>query len=264
MKWLFAVLVALNIIVFGGMVFSHMMTPQTAMAQAPAQPSGGQQAQPTVVQIHTNSPAPAPTDNRAPEPTTRPAVNAPINNTARRPAEAPKPNTDNAAAGIQSPNTACTASAIMPEDDYHRIKGLLSSWPHSATRVTERRNDNNANNARYRLSVALDGEAQSVQERLKNAGFTSSAISDGRVQLGVFNSEQQAERAATRARQAGFVPQIARVSNSGAEQSAALGESKMQLTFINVNDQAAAGINNVIGRYASLRRAPCRQPRPAS
>lgn len=259
MKWLFAVLVALNIIVFGGMVFSHMMTPPQTPAQATAPVSGS--PQPTVVQIHTNT---APASNNNSNSATTPAVAAPRNTTPaapapRRPAETARSDTAASPAnGIQSPNTACTASAVMPEDDYHRIKGLLSRWPHSAARVTERRNDNANTNARYRLSVTVDGD--NAQERLKNAGFNGIAISGGQAQLGTFNSEQQAEHAATRARQAGFVPHIARISQSGSEQSAALGESKMQLTFINVNNEAAAGISSVIGRYASLRRAPCRQP----
>lgn len=262
MKWLFAILVALNIIVFGGMLFSRMGAPQQHQAAAPpAAP-----AQPTVVQIHTGAqpaaPAPqAPAQPSAPtsaQTTPRTPASAPrrANETAGKPAEpaAPKQNDS----GIRAPATACTATAVMPEDDYHRIKGLLSRWPHSATRVVERRNDSRQAAARYQVSVAVDGDQQETAAKLKSLGLNSTPAG-GRLNIGTFNNEQQAERAAARARQAGLVPQINRTGSGGSEQSAALGESKMQLTFINVDDAAAAGISGVIGRYASLRRAPCRR-----
>lgn len=262
MKWLFAILVALNIIVFGGMLFSRMAAPQQQQAAAPPAVA----TQPTVVQIHTGSqqqaapaapqspqagPVPAPAAQRSPASVPRRA-----NETAGKPAEpaAPK-NTDS---GIRAPATACTAVAVMPEDDYHRIKGLLSRWPHSATRVVERRNESRQAAARYQVSVAVEGDEQETAAKLKSLGF-SAAPAGGRLNIGTFNNEQQAERAAARARQAGLVPQINRTGSGGSEQSAALGESKMQLTFINVDDAAAAGISGVIGRYASLRRAPCRR-----
>lgn len=260
MKWLFAILVALNIIVFGGMLFSRMAAPQQQQAAAPPAVA----TQPTVVQIHTGSqqqaapttptqaaPVPAPASQRTPAAAPRRA-----NETASKPAEAPAPKNNDS--GIRAPATACTATAVMPEDDYHRIKGLLSRWPHSATRVVERRNDSRQAAARYQVSVAVEGDEQEAAAKLKSLGL-GAVPAGGRLNIGTFNNEQQAERAAARARQAGFVLQINRTGHGGNEQSAALGESKMQLTFINVDDAAAAGISGVIGRYAALRRALCRR-----
>lgn len=264
MKWLFAILVALNIIVFGGMLITRMAAPPQQQAAAPA-PA----AQPTVVQIHTapaqnssegSNPAPsaAPQPVPAPAPRNSPAGPAPRRNADGNRTATPSPDKAPADSGIRAPNTACTASAVMPEDDYHRIKGLLSRWPHSASRVVERRNGGGRQNAeRYQVSVGIEGDINEFTAKLKSLGFNA-APAGGRMGIGTFNSEQQAERTAARARQAGLNPQISRIGNSGSDHSAALGESKMQLTFINVDDTAAAGISGVIGRYSPLRRAPCR------
>ena len=262
MKWLFAILVALNIIVFGGMLV-------TRMAQQQSTPLVQQQQQPTTVVVHAT---PAAHPASAQQQATIPA--APVDPARPRPPIAPnrsnvpaKPAADTAAAkptadsGIRTPNTACTAVAVLPEDDYHRIKGLLARWPHAATRVVERRRDNGRQqrqNERYQVSVTIEGDVQEFTAKLRSQGFRAS-VAGGRMSLGLFNSEQQAEQTAAKARQAGLNPQITRTGSNGSEQSAELGESKMQVTFMNVDDSAAAGISSVIGRYANLRRAPCRR-----
>ena len=158
--------------------------------------------------------------------------------------------------------TACTAVAVLPEDDYHRIKGLLARWPHAATRVVERRRDSGhaqRGSERYQVSVTIEGDVQEFTAKLRSQGFRNASVAGGRMSLGSFSSEQQAEQTAARARQAGLNPQIIRTGSSGGEQSAELGESKMQITFMNVDDNAAAGISSVISRYSHLRRAPCRR-----
>ena len=152
--------------------------------------------------------------------------------------------------------------AVLPEDDYHRIKGLLARWPHAATRVVERRRDSGRpqrGSERYQVSVTIEGDVQEFTAKLRSQGFRNASIAGGRMSLGSFSSEQQAEQTAAKARQAGLNPQIARTGASGGDQSAELGESKMQVTFMNVDDNAAAGISSVIGRYSHLRRAPCRR-----
>ena len=171
----------------------------------------------------------------------------------------PKPTPES---GIRAPNTACTAVAVLPEDDYHRIKGLLARWPHAATRVVERRRDSGhaqRGSERYQVSVTIEGDVQEFTAKLRSQGFRNASVAGGRMSLGSFSSEQQAEQTAAKARQAGLNPQIARTGASGGDQSAELGESKMQVTFMNVDDNAAAGISSVIGRYSHLRRAPCRK-----
>ena len=262
MKWLFAVLVALNIIVFGGMLVTRM-----AQQQQPVPVVQQQQPQPTTVVVQTAPAQPAapqqPTTPVPPVDTGRPRTPAAPgrSNTPAKPAgEAqPKPTPES---GIRAPNTACTAVAVLPEDDYHRIKGLLARWPHAATRVVERRRDSGhaqRGSERYQVSVTIEGDVQEFTAKLRSQGFRNASVAGGRMSLGSFSSEQQAEQTAAKARQAGLNPQIARTGASGGDQSAELGESKMQVTFMNVDDNAAAGISNVIGRYSHLRRAPCRK-----
>lgn len=261
MKWLFAILVALNIIVFGGMLV-------TRMSQQSAAPVVQQQPQPTTVVVHA-----APAQSTAPQPQGAVPV-LPVDPARARQSAAParanspaqtKPADGQAKptpeSGIRAPNTACTAVALLPEDDYHRIKGLLSRWPHAATRVVERRRDSGRTqrSERYQVSVAIEGDVQEFTAKLRSQGFRNASVAGGRMSLGSFTSEQQAEQTAVKARQAGLNPQIARTGAGGGEQSAELGESKMQVTFMNVDDSAAAGISSVIGRYSSLSRAPCRR-----
>ena len=262
MKWLFAVLVALNIIVFGGMLVTRM-----AQQQQPVPVVQQQQPQPTTVVVQ-----PAPAQPAAPQ---QPATPVPPADTGRprppaslsRPAAPaksagetqPKPTPES---GIRAPNTACTAVAVLPEDDYHRIKGLLARWPHAATRVVERRRDSGRpqrGGERYQVSVTIEGDVQEFTAKVRSQGFRNASVAGGRMSLGSFSSEQQAEQTAARARQAGLNPQIIRTGSSGGEQSAELGESKIQVTFMNVDDNTAAGISSVISRYSHLRRAPCRK-----
>ncbi|MBH5328197.1 cell division protein [Eikenella sp. S3360] len=263
MKWLFAILVALNIIVFGGMLVTRMAQPQPAPVVQPQQ-------QPTTVVVHA-----APAQNTAPQQAQQGVPVLPAD--AARPRQSAAPARGNAPAqgkpaegqpkptpesGIRAPSTACTATALLPEDDYHRIKGLLARWPHAATRVVERRRDGGRaqrGGERYQVSVAIEGDVQEFTAKLRSQGFRSASVSGGRMSLGSFANERQAEQTAVKARQAGLNPQIARTGAGGGEQSAELGESKMQVTFMNVDDNAAAGISSVIGRYSSLRRAPCRR-----
>ncbi|WP_164726763.1 SPOR domain-containing protein [Eikenella corrodens] len=262
MKWLFAVLVALNIIVFGGMLVTRM-----AQQQQPVPVVQQQQPQPTTVVVQTAPAQPAaPQQPATPVPpldTGRPRPPASLSRPAAPAKSAgetqPKPTPES---GIRAPNTACTAVAVLPEDDYHRIKGLLARWPHAATRVVERRRDSGRpqrGSERYQVSVTIEGDVQEFTAKVRSQGFRNASVAGGRMSLGSFGSEQQAEQTAARARQAGLNPQIIRTGSSGGDQSAELGESKMQVTFMNVDDSAAAGISSVISRYSHLRRAPCRR-----
>ena len=60
-------------------------------------------------------------------------------------------------------NRLCTSSAtvVMDEDDYHRIKGLLGKWPHAASRSIEKRNGasgGEASSKTFRVVLPADGD----------------------------------------------------------------------------------------------------------
>lgn len=180
MKWLFAVLVALNIIVFGGMVASRVAEKQRN-ASVPAQSVGvPQQQQPQAAPVEILRPAevstpewvavqtPVGAASAASEPESEEARLARLKaeqeakekeakeleeknrkereEKARREQlekeKAKREQEQQKAAEAKKESSQCTSSAsvTLNEDDYHRIKGLLRQWPHAASRTVEKRN----------------------------------------------------------------------------------------------------------------------------
>ena len=151
---------------------------------------------------------------------------------------------------------------MLPEDDYHRIKGLLSRWPHAASRFVEQGSSApaKATSSRVRYMVSIDGGAD-MRARLKEQGFDT-AISNGRLSLGVFNRRNDAEALLARAKINGFSQaEITQLGGSSATEAptAALSVAKMRITFIQVDDQAAQDINQIIQRYGRLQRGSCKK-----
>ncbi|MDK4689455.1 hypothetical protein [Kingella negevensis] len=182
MKWLFATLVALNLIVFAGMIASKIYPIKKAPAQVAQQ---AQQPQPTVI-INTTGAAPAAqatsasatvttaTANTATAATPAKRVTPPTtNNTKPSNSTAltqPKTNNTSSSQAVttgtaQANYRNCSASVSMPEDDYHRIKGLLKTFPHAATRQVIDGSEGNHSSARMNvlfMSVS-DQEAGTIQ-----------------------------------------------------------------------------------------------------
>lgn len=142
MKWLFMTLIGLNLIVFAGMIAGKMWkeykpTPVAATSQqAPVQviinPNelAGATAASSVKTVAGSSATTTPNVIKPvvvpPKNDKQPVVKAevkPSNNNEVRPVEKPQANYKN-----------CSARVSMPEDDYHRIKGLLGKYPHAASR----------------------------------------------------------------------------------------------------------------------------------
>ena len=268
MKWLFAILVALNIIVFGNVVASKMMRPPhaTAQVEAPATaltPTPAASVTEPVVTI--NPPEPASAVAPPPETKTRAELRAEAAAKARAEAAAKaraETQTQTTPSSPAAPAINCSATAVLPEDDYHRIKGLLSRWPHAASRFVEQGGSTpaKATSSRVRYMVAIDGGAD-MRARLKEQGFDT-AISNGRLSLGVFNRRNDAEALLARAKINGFSQaEITQLGGTTATEApaAALSVAKMRITFIQVDDQAAQDINQIIQRYGRLQRGSCKK-----
>ena len=268
MKWLFAILVALNIIVFGNVVASKLMRPPhaTAQVEAPATaltPTPAASVTEPVVTI--NPPEPASAVAPPPETKTRAELRAEAAAKARAEAAAKaraETQTQTTPSSPAAPAINCSATAVLPEDDYHRIKGLLSRWPHAASRFVEQGGSTpaKATSSRVRYMVAIDGGAD-MRARLKEQGFDT-AISNGRLSLGVFNRRNDAEALLARAKINGFSQaEITQLGGSSATEAptAALSVAKMRITFIQVDDQAAQDINQIIQRYGRLQRGSCKK-----
>lgn len=126
MKWLFATIVALNIVVFAGIVGYQLFEKRMPVQQLP-NPTVAPQAPAPQVIINTGGTTvatpPASRSNRNTESAATTANEQTRSNQ--------RTNTETAKTPQYKP---CSARISMPEDDYHRIKGLLNRFPHAATR----------------------------------------------------------------------------------------------------------------------------------
>lgn len=251
MKWLFAILVALNIVVFGSMVAGKLVHINATPATTPASTSADTENTAPTPSISVGAASSAATSSSTrTEPTTT---------TDKRPEE-PKNKTDAAAPApvtTAAPAANCSATAVLPEDDYHRIKGLLERWPHAATRFVEKNNGPaRSSTTRYMVTIGNDYNAD-TRSRLQSQGFNYALI-QGKVSLGVFNHKKDADSLVARAKINGFGDAQTESLGGNSDNSASLSVAKMRVVFSQVDDQAAKDINAVIQRYGRLQRSSCR------
>ena len=282
MKWLFAALVALNIIVFGGMI-THRLNNAKSPNTAPVEGGAHELAQPESLRPQQ---APAPADNAQPdwlqtdetqadlpEPESEEAIaerkkkeeeeqarrekeKAAAENTNPNAAANENPAAKNAAAARQ-----CTsnASVTLDEDDYHRIKGLLTRWPHAASRTVEKRGASKDHAAKtFRVVLPADSEAMNRLEALGNKGFNGT-LHNGEISLGVMKSRSSAQVLISRLSAAGFGgARIVEQDDKGNAADSTLSVSRMTVIFMSVDEKDAQEIRNIVGRYGSLNMKTCK------
>lgn len=295
MKWLFAVLVALNIIVFGGMVASRVAekqknavaptVPIVAGAQQELKPPAAANDRPPEILypdwISKNDPRPV-----ASEPLDDEVVLAALaqkvkeeeaakekkereekakreqlerEKAAREKAESAAEQKEQSRAG----QCVSTASITFDEDDYHRIKGLLQQWPHAASRTVEKRSNSKKAAAptekTYRVLVSAGDDVIEQLDNLAAKGFSGS-LYEGDISVGVTSSRSAAQVLISRLSTAGFggtrIQEQGGRDNSSNDRS--LSVSKMHVTFFGVDDKSAQAIQNVVDRYGRLNRRSCR------
>ena len=166
MKWLFATLVGLNLIVFAGMIATKIYKnnqPIAVQAPAPIAPT-----QPPVVINMGGTSLPAPTASPNTTTTSKTTQSARVA-TPSKPAPTHKPTIEKAEAPSepQVKYRNCSARVSMPEDDYHRIKGLLARFPHAATRQVVQGGEEGDSQISSRMNVLFmslsDEDANTVQ-----------------------------------------------------------------------------------------------------
>ena len=295
MKWLFAALVALNIIVFGGMI-THRLNNAKSPNAAPVEGGAHELAQPESLRPQQ---APAPADNAQPdwlqtdetqadlpEPESEEAIaerkKKEEEEQARREKEkkereekARREKEKAAAAGNTTPTAAsenpttkntpaahqCTsnASVTLDEDDYHRIKGLLTRWPHAASRTVEKRSASKDHAAKtFRVVLPADSEAMNRLEALGNKGFNGT-LHNGEISLGVMKSRSSAQVLISRLSAAGFGgARIVEQDDKGNAADSTLSVSRMTVIFMSVDDKDTQEIRNIVGRYGSLNMKTCK------
>lgn len=295
MKWLFAALVALNIIVFGGMI-THRLNNAKSPSATPVEDGAHELAQPESLRPQQ---APASADNAQPdwlqtdetqadlpEPESEEAIaerKKKEEELARREKEkkereekalrekekaAAAGNSEPAAAANENPaakNAAaahqCTsnASVTLDEDDYHRIKGLLTRWPHAANRTVEKRGAAKDQAAKtFRVLLPADSEAMNRLEALGNKGFNGT-LHNGEISLGVMKSRSSAQVLISRLSAAGFGgARIVEQDDKGNAADSTLSVSRMTVIFMSVDEKDAQEIRNIVGRYGSLNMKTCK------
>ncbi|MCO6506031.1 MAG: hypothetical protein J6570_02835 [Snodgrassella sp.] len=272
MKWLFAILVALNIIVFGSMIAGklvHGISASPAVASVASAPS------PAVETV-----APANPDISVRHDIEATASSMPVARTASKidTVAANKPKTDNPTNVDKSdksdksekpttPTTnTCTATVTLPEDDFHRIKGLLNHWPFTTSRFIEQvSNTTKPHRAPTptRYMVALSSSSDSnTRARLQEQGFDY-GINQGKVSLGVFNRREDAESLMARAKMQGFSDAFVTTLGGSSSDSdsdsqsahSAISIAKMRVVFSSVDNSAIHDINAITGRYGRIQRS---------
>ncbi|MBF1292386.1 MAG: cell division protein [Neisseria sicca] len=166
------------------------------------------------------------------------------------------PAAKNAAAARQ-----CTsnASVTLDEDDYHRIKGLLTRWPHAASRTVEKRGASKDHAAKtFRVVLPADSEAMNRLEALGNKGFNGT-LHNGEISLGVMKSRSSAQVLISRLSAAGFGgARIVEQDDKGNAADSTLSVSRMTVIFMSVDEKDAQEIRNIVGRYGSLNMKTCK------
>lgn len=264
MKWLFAILVVLNIVVFGSMVAGKMIrnniettTADTNMAAnipvtSPAEPNIS--IQPTgITHNETLSAVKPPKSTSKSEHDNNHARHADDKTEGRNKAENKDSNRNNSL--MNEPNNSCSATVSIPEDDFHRIKGLFSKWPYTTSRFIEKLNAAKPKNAPTRYFVSLPGMGDSdLRNRLQSQGFDYGII-HGQVSLGLFNRRSDAESLLARAKMHGFSEAEISLMNgndNNTDSDAATSIAKIRVVFTGINNAAIADINNVVSRYGHL------------
>lgn len=287
MKWLFILLVAINIAVFGGTVGYKLTPKQTSVSETQVAES-----MPTTDPVALEATEYEPDVQTASESDTgvllgasdilteeqaeqlrlkKEAEQKKLKEKKQREEKARREKLAAEKAGEEGENgemnaapdgrASCSAQAslTMDEDDYHRIKGLLGKWSHVASRSVEKRTaKRKPGDKTYRVVLPLSGNAEGQVAELSAQGFNAVPL-NGELSLGVSNSRQNAQTLQNRLAGAGFGG--ARIVEHFAEsdgQDESLSVSRMTVLFSGVNDEDAREIRKITSPYGSLNVKSCK------
>ena len=287
MKWLFILLVAINIAVFGGTVGYKLTPKQTSVSETqvaesmPATDPVALEATEYEPDVQTASESDTGvllgasdilTEEQAEQlRLKKEAEQKKLKEKKQREEKARREKLAAEKAGEEGENgemnaapdgrASCSAQAslIMDEDDYHRIKGLLGKWSHVASRSVEKRTAKRKPGGKtYRVVLPLSGNAEGQVAELSAQGFNAVPL-NGELSLGVSNSRQNAQTLQNRLAGAGFGG--ARIVEHFAEsdgQDESLSVSRMTVLFSGVNDEDAREIRKITSPYGSLNFKSCK------
>ncbi|EFH23668.1 sporulation and cell division repeat protein [Neisseria polysaccharea ATCC 43768] len=288
MKWLFILLVAINIAVFGGTVGYKLTLKQAGKIPEAQNAANNLQVQPVAptMPVVRNIPASGSAVQAASESDTGVLLGASDILTeeqaeqlrlkkeaeqkklkekkqreekARREklaAEKAQAERENGAADALC---AAQASLTMDEDDYHRIKGLLGKWSHVASRSVEKRTAKaKPADKTYRVVLPVSADAENQAAELSAKGFNPIPF-DGALSLGVGNSRENAQALQNRLAGAGFGgAHIVERAAETSRQDDSLSVSRMTVLFTGVNAADADEIRKITSPYGKLSLKSCK------
>ncbi|HGO7068583.1 TPA: SPOR domain-containing protein [Neisseria meningitidis] len=288
MKWLFILLVAINIAVFGGTVGYKLTLKQAGRIPEAQNAANNLQVQPVAptMPVVRNIPASGPVVQAASGSDTGVLLGASDILTeeqaeqlrlkkeaeqkklrekkqreekARREklaAEKAQAERENGAADALC---AAQASLTMDEDDYHRIKGLLGKWSHVASRSVEKRTAKaKPADKTYRVVLPVSADAENQAAELSAKGFNPIPF-DGALSLGVGNSRENAQALQNRLAGAGFGgAHIVEHFAEADRQDDSLSVSRMTVLFTGVNAADAEEIRKITSLYGKLNLKSCK------
>ncbi len=152
---------------------------------------------------------------------------------------------------------SCTASVTLPEDAYHRLKGMLNRWPNAANKVVGKNENADAMGRQYHVVFASNGDANEAAMEAISKGFKAQSTGNI-VTLGIFKERSHAEQLQNRARSAGY-PQANVVERSAGSGGQNLTSVKYQVLFLQVDDAAAKDIAQIVQPYSKLARGECKR-----
>lgn len=154
---------------------------------------------------------------------------------------------------------AAQASLTMDEDDYHRIKGLLGKWSHVASRSVEKRTAKaKPADKTYRVVLPVSVDAENQAAELSAKGFNPIPF-DGALSLGVGNSRENAQALQNRLAGAGFGgAHIVERAAETSRQDDSLSVSRMTVLFTGVNAADADEIRKITSPYGKLNLKSCK------
>lgn len=260
MKWLFAILVALNIVVFGCMVAGKLVLGPSATPKATAS-SEVEIVAPAIPDISVRNASMTNNNNNQSDNNAVNPPKPPVIKTEATPNSQPKAESKtDSATPATSASVNCSATVTLPENDFHRIKGLLRQWPYSAKRLVEQITPSAKSNRvsrPTRYMVTLNNIDEDTRKRLQEHGFDY-GTAQGKISLGIFNRREDAESLMVRAKMKGFSEaSVSTLESSNSDDTAntATSIAKMRVTFTGVDNSAIQDINKITGRYGQIQRS---------
>ncbi|HGH0117474.1 TPA: SPOR domain-containing protein [Neisseria meningitidis] len=288
MKWLFILLVAINIAVFGGTVGYKLTLKQAGRIPEAQNAANNLQVQPVVptMPVVRNIPVSDPAVQTASGSDTgallkqgdilseeqaeqlrlkKEAEQKKLKEKKQREEKARREKLAAEKAQAERENnaadTSCAAQAslTMDEDDYHRIKGLLGKWSHVASRSVEKRTAKaKPADKTYRVVLPVSADAENQAAELSAKGFNPIPF-DGALSLGVGNSRENAQALQNWLAGAGFGgAHIVEHFAEADRQDDSLSVSRMTVLFTGVNAADADEIRKITSLYGKLNLKSCK------